>query len=710
MYKKLIALLLVFIFTLQLPFCSYEKGRVYATGAVAGAAGAFSAAGASSVLGPLCIAVLGVAGVKIAADKITDKIEDMTAEQQEEYYNTVAENNKEAIVKLYNDGYFAGTGMEDAIRDMVAGDDTACAVSLKKFLDEKELEEGKDIKTYESGKKDDNGKNKPLVAVSGRLLDLLVDVIGDAVGNMIKDKQDASTLPYFPKWDGYGKYNYIIYKWNGNYYLLQYSGNVPGLQRDKYNTGDDYVFARYAGPNYVLKDGTWQTADFQFSSPTTSDDNGHYNFSGRVEFLYYDNSYYFYTYNRGTYVGNEKIAPNPYPWPTSGDSDDTLVKALSTLPTAEQAEKDSEMTPYNNYILFKAEPTKESGYGIIPNTTDSGYYLMWYNDIHYDGIDVNEWYDEVFRPYKRISVYATFQFWNKTSQAIFYHYNVTSNVWEIVSTCHGPASSYGVPNLRIYDCRQNFKIKFNSATLTINRYLDVAKPTSSEHYKDVIAPNPLPDLSTTQPPSVTQIVNNYFGDTSNFYEDVYNYTTNNSNNYFTENNYLLPTDMTDVAKDIILPTQTVINNTYNSIDPSITVDEDYINNVLIPSIVAGINANLKLNTDVNLPDMTIDNVMDFTGNGSDDDRWDKVTFWGLEKKFPFCLPFDLYDFLSILDAEPRAPAFTVVIPLSSFGFGLKDVSFEVDLSHFDEVMQILRTMELLGSVVGLIFITKKILF
>lgn len=587
MYKKLIALLLVFIFTVQLPFAGYQKGRVYATGAVAGAAGAFGAVGAGSAFWPAVVAALVAGGACVGAGKIADKIEDMTAEQQEEYYNTVAENNKEAIKKLYDDGYFANTGMEEVIGNMLSGDDTACAVSLKKVLKDKEMEEEKDIKTYESGKKDDNGKNKPLVAVSGKLMDLLVDVIGDAVGNMIEDKQNSSS---------------------------------------------------------------------------------------------------------------------------SDTDDEVLIKALSTLPTAEQAEKDSERTPYSNYILFKAEPTMICDYGIIRNMSDSGYYMFWYNDMGNSGRIANEYYHGVFKPYSRISVYVSFQFWNKNSHGIMYHFNESSGVWEVFASERGPGNSYGVPYLQIYDCRQNFKIKFNSATLTISRYVDVTKPTSSEHYNEVIAPNPLPDLSTTQPPSVSQIVNNYFGDTSNFYEDVYNYTTNNSNNYFTENNYLLPTDMTDVAKDIILPTQTVINNTYNSIDPSITVDEDYINNVLIPSIVAGINANLKLNTDVNLPDMTIDNVMDFTGNNADDDRWDKVTFWGLEKKFPFCLPFDLYDFLSILDAEPRAPAFTVVIPLSSFGFGLKDISFEVDLSYFDDVMQILRTMELLGSVVGLIFITKKILF
>lgn len=526
MNKRLISLLLVFVFTVQLPFLGYEKGKVYAAAALPVIAGA-----SETIMSALCTAV-ACAGLVVTAKNTSGSLKDMTAEEQKEYYNTVAANNKEAIKKLYDDGYFAGTGMEEVIGNMLSGNDAACAVSLKKVLKDKEMEEEKDIKTYESGKKDDNGKNKPLVAVSGKLLDLLVDVIGDAIGNMIEDKQDADTLPYFPKWDGYGKYNYIIYKWNGNYYLLQYSGNVPGLQRDKYNTGDDYVFARYAGPNYVLKNGIWQTADFQFSSSTTSDDNGHYNFSGRVEFLYYDNSYYFYTYNRGTYVGNEKIAPNPYPWPEE----------------------------------------------------------------------------------------------------------------------------------------------------------------------------------ETQPATVTEIVNNYFGDEiTNFYEDVYNYTTNNSNNnYFTENKYLLPTDPADVAKDIIVPAETTINNTYNNISPDVTVDQDYINNVVVPAIIAGINANLKTNTDINMGDLTIDNVFDFSGDDPDDETFNKVTFHGLEKKFPFCLPFDIYYFLDALDAEPRAPAFTIVIPLHNFGF--EDYPLKIDFSQFDPVFKIVRGCELFLACFGLVFVTKKMIW
>lgn len=574
MNKRLISLLLVFVFTVQLPFLGYEKGKVYAAAALPVIAGA-----SETIMSALCTAV-ACAGLVVTAKNTSGNLKDMTEEEQKAYYNSVAVNNKEAIKKLYDDGYFANTGMEEVIGNMLSGDDTACAVSLKKVLEEKEMEEGKDIKTYESGKKDDNGKNKPLVAVSGRLLDLLVDVIGGAVGNMIEDKQSSSS-----------------------------------------------------------------------------------------------------------------------------DDDEVLIKALSTLPTAEQAEKDSERTPYSNYILFKAEPTMICDYGIIRKMSDSGYYMFWYNDMGNSGRIAEEYYNGVFKPYNRISVYLTFQFWNKNSHGIMYHFDESSEVWEVFAEQHGPGNSYGVPYLQVYDCRQNFKIKFNSATLTISRYVDVTKPTSSEHYNEVIAPNPLPDVSTIKPPTVTQIVNNYFGDeVTNFYEDIYNYNTTNNNNYFTENKYLLPTDPADVAKDIIVPAETTINNTYNNISPDVTVDQDYINNVVIPAIIAGI----KLNTDVNMGDLTIDNVFDFSGDDPDDETFNKVTFYGLEKKFPFCLPFDIYYFLDALDAEPRAPAFTIVIPLHNFGF--EDYSLKIDFSQFDPVFKVVRGCELFLACFGLVFITKKMIW
>ena len=82
------------------------------------------------------------------------------------------------------------------------------------------------------------------------------------------------------------------------------------------------------------------------------------------------------------------------------------------------------------------------------------------------------------------------------------------------------------------------------------------------------------------------------------------------------------------------------------------------------------------------------------------------TFAGLEKIFPFCLPFDLIDFIGVLDADPEAPKFTIPIKVpTSSGWGVYNI--DIDLSKFDSVAALLRQMETLAFVVGLIMITRQ---
>lgn len=78
---------------------------------------------------------------------------------------------------------------------------------------------------------------------------------------------------------------------------------------------------------------------------------------------------------------------------------------------------------------------------------------------------------------------------------------------------------------------------------------------------------------------------------------------------------------------------------------------------------------------------------------------------GLESVFPFCIPFDLYNFVECLAADPVAPNFTwrFYVP------GICDENITIDLSGFDQVAQLLRTMELLLFCVGLAFVTRKII-
>lgn len=66
--------------------------------------------------------------------------------------------------------------------------------------------------------------------------------------------------------------------------------------------------------------------------------------------------------------------------------------------------------------------------------------------------------------------------------------------------------------------------------------------------------------------------------------------------------------------------------------------------------------------------------------------------------FPFCIPYDIYALLSLLAAEPEAPyfEFDVDIPIIDFTWHIV-----IDLSPWDDVAAVLRTMELLLFIVGL---------
>lgn len=77
----------------------------------------------------------------------------------------------------------------------------------------------------------------------------------------------------------------------------------------------------------------------------------------------------------------------------------------------------------------------------------------------------------------------------------------------------------------------------------------------------------------------------------------------------------------------------------------------------------------------------------------------------LKDIFPFCIPFDLYDMVTGLQAARCAPYFEweLVVP------NVIDYTFEIDFSSFDTVATLLRTLELLAFCVGLAFVTRSII-
>lgn len=82
------------------------------------------------------------------------------------------------------------------------------------------------------------------------------------------------------------------------------------------------------------------------------------------------------------------------------------------------------------------------------------------------------------------------------------------------------------------------------------------------------------------------------------------------------------------------------------------------------------------------------------------------TFAGLEKIFPFCLPFDMIDFIKVLDAPAQAPHFKWSFPYPTTS-GMKTYDIDIDLSPFDSVAELLRDMECLLFIMGLILVTRS---
>lgn len=74
--------------------------------------------------------------------------------------------------------------------------------------------------------------------------------------------------------------------------------------------------------------------------------------------------------------------------------------------------------------------------------------------------------------------------------------------------------------------------------------------------------------------------------------------------------------------------------------------------------------------------------------------------------FPFCIPFDIYRFVTMFNASPVAPH--VQIPFNIPAIGLQ-YTFDLDFSSFDSVASVLRSVELIAFCVGLAILTSKVI-
>lgn len=78
----------------------------------------------------------------------------------------------------------------------------------------------------------------------------------------------------------------------------------------------------------------------------------------------------------------------------------------------------------------------------------------------------------------------------------------------------------------------------------------------------------------------------------------------------------------------------------------------------------------------------------------------------IQEVFPFCIPWDILDIIKGLDIERQAPEIEWRFKVDRIGL---DYTFDIDLSEYDEIAAILRTMELLLFIVGLAIVTRNLI-
>lgn len=163
-------------------------------------------------------------------------------------------------------------------------------------------------------------------------------------------------------------------------------------------------------------------------------------------------------------------------------------------------------------------------------------------------------------------------------------------------------------------------------------------------------------------------------------------------------------------------TDKVINLDWTKIgtmNPDGTID---ITDSLADSISRAIDGAIPVQDTAVITDIATpyDDVQDVTIKGGvpvvdttpDNTTVKDYTVLGLEKYFPFCIPFDFVHFLNVLSSEPVAPKFEWNLDfLDDLGFNNQVIT--IDLSKFDSVASIMRNMELLAFIIGLILVTRS---
>lgn len=103
-------------------------------------------------------------------------------------------------------------------------------------------------------------------------------------------------------------------------------------------------------------------------------------------------------------------------------------------------------------------------------------------------------------------------------------------------------------------------------------------------------------------------------------------------------------------------------------------------------------------------DQTVGGTIAAVGSGTVQGELGDYTL-DLRDFFPFCIPFDIYRMLSLFAESREAPSaeWRFYVP------GIVDETIEIDLSVFDSVAAMLRSVELIAAAIGLALMTKKLI-
>ena len=77
-----------------------------------------------------------------------------------------------------------------------------------------------------------------------------------------------------------------------------------------------------------------------------------------------------------------------------------------------------------------------------------------------------------------------------------------------------------------------------------------------------------------------------------------------------------------------------------------------------------------------------------------------------KEKFPFCLPWDVYNVFANLVSEPEAPVFSIPFKFERLGI---DYEFTIDLSEFEDIAKISRFFSSIAFVIFLILASRKLI-